>query len=292
MSEYITKEDIISLFPKRDANSHKGTYGYVGICGGYPEYSGATKLANMAQSALKSGCGVSRLIVPASIRDYVAPYLLESTLSAISSDSTGKMIFNESEWDLALSGLKSLAIGMGWGASPENVKILSYILTQKNLNLVIDADGINSLEGADLSMLANSACRVAITPHPKEFSRISGFSMDEIMANPEGCSQKFAKKYNCVVLLKGSDTVVTDGENTYISNTGTPGMATAGSGDVLSGILAGLLGYLPVSAKTIAAGAFIAGLAGELATEAVGEYSHTAGDTVSMISKAVSRLLI
>lgn len=284
-----TKEDVSSLFTKRDVNAHKGTFGYVGVMGGCREYSGAVKLANMAQAALKSGCGVSRLIVPESIIDYVGPYVLESTLCSVPSDSDGRMVYDNSAIENAVKGLASLALGMGWGKSDKYKEILNFVLKNCEMKLVIDADAINMLSEMELEAFDLYGQKV-ITPHPKEFSRISGFSMEDIKAKPDELAAKFAKEHNCIVLLKGATTVITDGENVIHTSTGCPGMATAGSGDVLSGILAGLLGFLPMDVKTVAAGAYIAGLAGEMASDECGEVSMTAGDTVSMISKAISKL--
>ena len=118
----IEKEDIKCLFSKRDENSHKGNFGYVGIMGGCIEYSGAVKLANLSTSSLVSGAGVVRLIIPKEIEVSVMPYLLEQTLFPIESKN-GHMLFDENVIDKALEKLKALAIGMGWGESIDNEKI-------------------------------------------------------------------------------------------------------------------------------------------------------------------------
>lgn len=285
----IEKEDIKCLFPKRDENSHKGNFGYVGIIGGCIEYSGAVKLANLSTSSLVSGAGVVRLIIPKEIEVSVMPYLLEQTLFPIESKN-GHMLFDENIIDKALEKLKALAIGMGWGESIDNEKILKYILETKDIPIVIDADGLNTLAKIDKSILKKTKCKVILTPHLKEFSRISGYSLEEIKNNKEELATDFAKKYNVILLLKGNKTIVTNGKETYIVNRGCPGMATAGSGDVLSGILVGILGYNEPNVLTVAGGAYLAGLAGELAQKNLNDISMRASDTISKISEAINEI--
>jgi len=282
--------DFKPIFSPRLQNSHKGNYGYIAILGGCAEYAGAAKLANLSASALRAGCGVATLIVPESIASSVSPYLLESTLATIP-DEKGHILFDESRLDELLAGKKALAIGMGWGRSPENAKILEHILKNHRLSLVIDADGLNTLAEMDRELLKKTQCSVLLTPHLKEFERISGYSMAEIQGEPVGCAKAFAKENGVCVLLKGACTVVTDGTETLLINRGCAGMATAGSGDVLSGILAGLLGYSSVNPLTAACGAYIAGLAGELAEAEKNPVSMTASDTVEKIPEAVSLIL-
>ena len=148
----LKKEDIKVIFPKRDENSNTGNFGYVGIMGGCIEYSGAVKLANLSSSALTSGAGVVRLIVPKEIANGVMPYLLEQTLFTFESKD-GHMIFDKDKIDKSLEKLKAIAIGMGWGESCDNEKILSYILETKDIPVVIDADGLNTLAKMDKSIL-------------------------------------------------------------------------------------------------------------------------------------------
>ena len=285
----LEKEDIKCLFSKRDENSHKGNFGYVGIMGGCIEYSGAVKLANLSSSSLISGCGVVRLIIPKEIEVSVMPYLLEQTLFPIESKN-GHMLFDENIIDKALEKLKALAIGMGWGESIDNEKILRYILETKDIPVVIDADGLNTLAKMDKSILNKTKCKVILTPHLKEFSRISGYSLEEIENNKEKLATDFAKKYNVILLLKGHKTIVTNGEETYLLNRGCPGMATAGSGDVLSGILVGILGYNEPNVLTIAGGAYLAGLAGEIAQKNLNDISMRASDTISKIPEAINEI--
>ncbi len=285
----LQSKDIQDIFPIRKSNTNKGDYGYVAIMGGCINYSGAIKLANMSLSALRSGCGVSKLIVSKSLSNIVAPYLLEQTLFLID-DMDSNMVFNQSQIDSALNKVKALAIGMGWGNGQDNKKILEYILDKYEMPVVIDADGLNILSKMDKNILNTTRCKVILTPHLKEFERLSGFSINEIEKDKNNITKNFAKKYNVILLLKGPITLITDGTQIIEVNRGCPGMATAGSGDVLSGILVGLLGYNAPSVLAIAASAYIAGLAGELAQKEINDISMIASDTVKHIPEAINKI--
>ena len=285
----LQSKDIQDIFPIRKSNTNKGDYGYVAIMGGCINYSGAVKLANMSLSALRSGCGVSKLIVSKSLSNIVAPYLLEQTLFLID-DMDSNMVFNQSQIDSALNKVKALAIGMGWGNGQDNKKILEYILDNYEMPVVIDADGLNTLSKMDKNILNTTRCKVILTPHLKEFERLSGFSINEIEKDKNNITKNFAKKYNVILLLKGPITLITDGTQIIEVNRGCPGMATAGSGDVLSGILVGLLGYNAPSVLAIAASAYIAGLAGELAQKEINDISMIASDTVKHIPEAINKI--
>lgn len=286
----LTNRDLKEIFKEREKNSHKGTYGYVGIMGGCMEYTGAIKLANMSSSALRAGCGVTRVIIPKSIENAITPYLLEQTVFLMKSDEENKMQFDEKEIDTALDKLKALAIGMGWGEGKDNEKILKYILDTKEIPCIIDADGLNTLSQMNLDILKETRCKVILTPHLKEFERLSKISLNEIKENSIELAKTFAKQYHVILLLKGSTTIVTDGKDTYLVNRGCPGIATAGSGDVLSGILVGMLGYQEATIKTIATGSYLAGVAGELAQEKYTDISMKASDTIEMIPEAIKQI--
>lgn len=277
----LEKEDFCGIIPQRKHHSHKGTYGYTAIWGGCEEYSGAVKLANLSISALKSGCGVSRLVVNERIASSVAPYLLESTLFEMPDG------FDKTKIDEALKGIKCLAIGMGWGKGDEYGDILSYILDNYAINVIIDADGINTLCNMDLDILKRTKCTVCLTPHVKEFSRLVKCDTGEVDFLK---ARDVAKEYGVIVLLKGTATAVTDGENVYFITSGAPGMATAGSGDVLSGILCGIGGFMTLDIMSVSLAAFIAGRAGELAQEEINAVSMTSSDTVRNIGKAIGEV--
>ena len=289
-AELVEREDLAPVFRTRLQNSHKGSYGYVSVLGGCASYAGAVKLANMSAAALRTGCGVSQLIVPQGLSASVSPYLLESTLATLP-DRNGYAAYAPDALDAALRNQRALAIGMGWGRSDENFKILSHILRNYALSLVIDADAINCLSENDKSILKETRCCVVLTPHAKEMERLCGKPMGEILADPVGTAENFAREYGVILLLKGATTVVTDGDKTYLVNRGCAGMATAGSGDVLSGVLVGLLGYTPCTPLTVACGAYLAGRAGELAERDSNPISMTSSDTVAHLGAAVSEIL-
>lgn len=282
----VTAAELAPLLQPRERNTHKGNYGYVAILGGCLEYSGAMKLANLSQSALRAGCGVATLAVPASLAGAVAPYLLESTLFRIP-DHDGHMVFDEPSLAALIAGRRAIAVGMGWGRTDDNLRILDWLLTHFAGSLLIDADGLWALAGLGTDRLRTAACRVVLTPHHGEFARLTGAGLAEVAANPVPAAQKLAGESGAVVLLKGAVTTVTDGTETWLVDRGCPGMATAGSGDVLSGVLAGLLGYLPPDVLTVALGAYLAGLAGEYAARDMGETSMLASDTVGHLAEAV-----
>ncbi|MBQ8642468.1 MAG: NAD(P)H-hydrate dehydratase [Clostridia bacterium] len=291
---YIPEDgDFGDILPARQHHSHKGTYGYVAVMGGCRNYSGAVKLANLAASSLRCGCGVVKLLCADSVLPSVAPYLLESTAVPLP-DRNGDMIFEISALEKALAGTAALAVGMGWGSGEDNEAILTWLLEHYDRTLILDADGLNCLGRMDREkrqkLLREAPADVILTPHPREFERISGVPMGECAADPVRHAMTYAKENGVILLLKGTATIVTDGTECWIVPRGCPGMATAGSGDVLSGVLAGIAGYNRASAKMTACGAYLAGLAGEMAQDEVGEIGMIASDTVRCLAKAADLL--
>ena len=269
--------------------SNKYDYGVLCIIGGSNNFSGAVKLVNLGAAAIRSGVGISRLAVPANMAQSVLSHIVESTVSTMESQF-GKMVFNEKDIDTALDKTNCLVIGSGWGTSPEYYKILNYILKNYDKPIIIDADGINTLKDMDLSILKSYKSKIIITPHLKEFSNISKVDTNIILKNPVKVIENFAKKWNITVLLKGPTTIVSDGENTYLINRGCSGMATAGSGDVLSGILGGLLSWNEYNLIIVGLAAFINGLAGEEAEKEFGSISMMATDTINKIPIAIKKM--
>lgn len=289
----IEAADVKTMFPKRASFSNKGTYGYITLIGGSAEYSGAAKLANMALSSLKVGGGVVRLAVPKSISAGVMPYLLESTLCPLN-DADGAILFNDRQIKKALKGAKAVAIGMGMGERAQTYEIVKYILENYEIPVIIDADGLNAISKYGTECLKNTKCKVIMTPHPGEFARLYKKTVAEIENDPIRYSVEYARENSVVLLLKGPTTIVTDGEKVILSDTGCPGMATAGSGDVLSGILAGMCAANSTSGDMllcVASGAYINGKAGEAAQAETNYVSMTSSDTVKCISGVISAVL-
>lgn len=280
MTKGIYIEDIKELFQKRKEDANKGDFGKVGILGGSINYSGAVKLASLSLASLRGGCGLVKVIIPKEIVPFVAPALLEQTLFPYENVEDIKKIIID---------LDAIAVGMGWGFDEKHLSILKYVLENFTGNLIIDADGLNTLVG-HLDLLKNTKAHIVLTPHLKEFSRLTNLTIEEINENKIEIAKSFAKENRVILLLKGSTTIVTDGTDVYLTKYGTPGMATSGSGDILSGILAGLLGYQEFNLLTVSAGAIINGLAGEIGTEKHTDISMIARDTIEGISAAIQRI--
>lgn len=287
----IEKADVKRVFPERKNYSHKGTYGYVGLIGGCTRYCGAPRLAFNAAAAMRTGAGVVRLAVPESIKNAFFSEVKESTLFFLPDDGEC-LVYDQRTLDEFLQGLRSVTVGMGLGNGKDNLRILKHIFQNFTGTVIVDADELNSLS-KDIELLSDRKCgSLVLTPHVKEFSRLSGYSVEEILSDPVGKAKAFALRYDVTVLLKGTGTVVTDGKEVYLVAAGCAGMATAGSGDVLSGILAGLSGYnIPFNAEKVACGAYVNGLAGEMAQEKTNPVSMTASDTVNALADAVSEIL-
>ena len=281
--------DVQPLLSPRLNFSHKGSYGYVTLIGGSLEYSGAVKLASLSASAMRAGAGVVRLAVPKSLCRSIMPHILESTLFPLDEDD-GAVKFDENKIQGALNNAKSVAIGMGLGVRGDNERIIEYVLKNYRIPVIIDADGLNTLSKMDCGLIKDSQCTVVLTPHMKEFERLIGVPISQIQENPIEYAKEYAKKTGVILLLKGQTTIITDGDTVLLSNTGCAGMATAGSGDVLSGIVAALCASRENILMAVAAGAYINGLAGEMAQAEYGDISMVASDTASYIPRAIKKI--
>ena len=276
-------KDVAELFPPRKHFSHKGSYGTVALIGGSLRYSGAIRLAAMANAGMRTGAGIVRLCAPGSLCEKMVPEILEATLFPLD-EKDGGMVFREETFREAIRGTRAAAFGMGAGNTEETGKAVEYLLQHCEGTLILDADGLNALAETGCKGLAEAKGSVILTPHPGEFSRLSGKSMEKIQNNPIPLAEEFARKHRVTLLLKGPATIVTDGTETILTDRGAPGMATAGSGDVLSGILAAVSAVHPdIPVRAAAAAAWINGRAGEIAQEKTGDVSMTAGDTAAAV---------
>ncbi len=275
--------DVKYLVKERNIDSNKGDFGKAGIYGGSIEYSGALKLAYLSLSALRSGCGISRVLVKKEILPLLGPNILEQTL-CILPDYNDKFYDKLKE---SIKDLDSLAFGIGLGSDKHLEEVLEFLIKNYTGNLIIDADGLNTLSKMNLNILKCKKCNILLTPHLKEFSRLINKPIDEIKKYSLNLVKEFASTYKVTILLKGHTTIITAGNTTYLVKTGCAGMATAGSGDVLSGILAGLLAYLNFSLLTISLGILINGIAGCLAEEDKTDISMIASDTINNIGNAI-----
>ena len=281
--------DVAAVFPPRLNDSHKGTYGYCALLGGSLRYGGAVRLAAMANAAMRAGAGVARVGLPRSLAPAFLPLILESTLCPLP-DREGSLLFREEALAEAVTGTKAAAFGMGAGLEAEGETILTWLLAHYPAPLLVDADGLTFLSRLPRQQLRDRTAPLILTPHVKEFSRLSGLTVPEILSNPIPVARAYAADTGAVVLLKGPATVITDGKSTLLTDTGCPGMATAGSGDVLSGILTALLSAGAPPLLAAAAAAWINGRAGELAQSRVGAVSMVASDTVAALPEVIRGL--
>lgn len=296
--KFITEEDIRTLFPERPADCHKGSFGYVALIGGSIEYSGAIRLASIANAAMRSGAGVATVAAPRSICPLIAPAIMEATLYPLS-DENGELLFSAPEFEVLCSRYDCITFGMGVGNSEETRKSVEYLLANYDKPLVIDADGLNAMSELDHALIRNSAAKLVLTPHLKEFSRLSGISVAEAKADPVNAAIYLAKELDATVLLKGSTTVVAgktgDPDDSTIkvlaTDRGCPGMATAGSGDVLSGILSALCVNRTDLVTCAAAGAYINGAAGELAQSRRSAVTMTSLDTANCVAEIIEGMI-
>ena len=281
--------DFADLFRPRPNFSHKGTYGYTALIGGSVKYSGAIRLAQMANAAMRSGAGVVKLAVPGVLYPVIAPSVLESTLFPLGDDGE-QITFSAQQVDDLVSNVRTAAFGMGIGTGEGAFRTLEYLLDRFAGKLIVDADGLTLLSRMDRERIRSASCALILTPHLKEFSRLSGLEISEILNHPVTAAESYAKENGVILLLKGPSTIITDGESTWITDAGCSGMATAGSGDVLSGILSAVAAFAPDPLRGAAAAAYINGRAGELAQRRMGSVSMTSGDTASCIPEIVRAL--
>lgn len=244
------EEHIRDLIPIRHKNGHKGSYGRCLIIAGSKGFAGAAYLSTKA--AINTGAGLVTLGCYKDIWDIMSIKLNE----AMTLDNQSCDFFN------IMKKSDSIAIGPGLGNTLTTKSLLHKVLKNSKCNLVIDADALNVLS-EDLGMLSLGKNRTVITPHPGEMSRLTGYDIEYINNNREYVAVEFSKKYNVVVLLKGHNTVITDGEKTYINPTGNSSMASGGMGDALTGIIAAFMaqGLNPISSALV--GAYIHGLIGD-----------------------------
>ena len=289
--EMVTPSAIQPWLPKRPASAHKGTFGHAGIIAGSSGKSGAAALA--AKAALRAGAGLVTVATPASVQASVAsgiPEVMTLPLPETSAHTLSRQ---------ALPPLRTFlqsrsAIGMGPGLSThaETVEVVRTLIAQCDRPLVIDADALNALAG-HTSLLRSCPLSPIVTPHPGEMARLLGESTAAaVNRNRVGIAQDFARTHSTIVVLKGARTIIAHPHGaTAITPTGNPGMATAGTGDVLTGILAGLLAQGVSPWEAAQSGVYLHGLAGDLAARTFGYPSLMAGDLVADLPQAISHVL-
>ncbi len=276
--------DVPKLAP-RAADSHKGTFGKVLIIGGSVGMSGAPALAGKA--ALRSGAGLVRIATPESVLPIVASIepcymtisLAEDNDGCIASTAIAMVLDQTVQNDVT-------AFGPGIGQSRGVRDILNVLIARPDLRLIIDADGLNCL-AKEPDWIERKTASVILTPHPGEMKRLwSSLFREPIPADRTDQAKALAKACKCTVVLKGAGTIVTDGEKFYVNTTGNPGMATAGSGDVLTGIIAALIAQGMTDIHAAIAAVHTHGLAGDIAEKKIGQISLIATDIIAALRKA------
>lgn len=285
----IEEDDIRPYLPKRKHYSNKSDYGYIALIGGSDKYEGAVKLAAMANAAMLSGAGVAMICAPDSLRETLSENVLETTFYPLKSKK-GCICMDKKGLDNIISRTRTTAFGMGAGRTPGVKKTLKYLIDNYKGTLIIDADGLYALKSLGFDKIRSSKCKTVLTPHVGEFCSTFEIDIDSFMRDPISCCVYGSILTGSVILLKGPSTIITDGQEVLICDRGCPGMATAGSGDVLSGVLAATASYIDDPLYAAATASYIAGLSGELAQEKTGDYSMRARDTISMIADAISRI--
>ena len=284
----ITADEIKGILPKRKPSSHKGTYGHTGIIAGSMGKTGAAALSALA--ALRVGTGLVTIATPQSVNASLESKTLEAM--TLPMPETSERTFSLAALPLLRTFVQTHeAIGLGPGLTtyPETMKMAQNLISEIRCPCIIDADALNALaEKTDI--LRNCHSTPVLTPHPGEMARLVGnVSTQDINAHRLTVAQEFAQHHSCILVLKGARTVIAEPDGRVaICPTGNPGMATAGMGDVLTGMIAGLLAQGLPPGLAAKAGVFLHGLAGDLGAHELGQASLIASDLLDFIPQAIS----
>lgn len=283
----VTDKDLSKYFSERRRNVHKGLFGKACVIGGSRNYSGSIVLSANALCALKMGVGYATLTVPESLFDAYVGKVPECILSTFP-DSFDNV--NDGSKLEGLLSYNSISVGMGMGKTKSVYNVIKYLLENYTGRLIIDADGLNCLSEFGLNVLKNKKCDVVLTPHIGEFCRLSTFSKQEILENPIECAKTFAKDNKVILVLKNAVTIITDGEKVVLNTSGCSGLAKGGSGDVLSGVMAGILARSEDLLESVSASAYLFGRAGELAEHKQNAFTITASDVINQLPNVINSL--
>lgn len=269
--------------PKRSPSSHKGTFGRLLNIAGSVRYSGAAVMSTRA--ALRTGAGLTTLAAPGSVISSAAGALVESTFLPLPETADG--FAGEGACEIIeeiLPKMNAVMIGCGLGNSENTRKITEYVIKNTVCPIIIDADGINSIS-SNINVLKERTGAAVITPHPMEFSRISGLSVDEIQRDRVGAAVKFSREYGVIVVLKGANTVITDGDHIAVNTSGCPALAKGGSGDVLCGMIGGLIAQTDDPWGAACSAVYCHGYAAELASEKMPQACVLASDIIETLPR-------
>ncbi|MBU4533209.1 MAG: NAD(P)H-hydrate dehydratase [Eubacteriales bacterium] len=287
----ITAEQISEWLKPRLPGAHKGQFGHVLVIGGSRGMVGAACLT--ARAALKGGAGLVTLAVPRSLQDVAAGVVPEAMTAGLAEtlDGTISPLARDHILDLQKKATV-MALGPGLSVHPETVEMVRLVLSDVRIPCILDADALNALAllGVGGGTALDGGIPFVLTPHPGEMSRLLGVPVANLVSDRIGTTEIAAVNWGCTVALKGRPTVIAGLRETYVNPTGNPGMATAGSGDVLTGLVSALLAQGCAPTKAMAAAAFVHGLAGDLAAENTGQMSLTAGAIIESIPAALKEV--
>jgi hydroxyethylthiazole kinase-like uncharacterized protein yjeF len=271
-------------------NAHKGSFGHVLVVAGSVGKGGAAVMTSL--SALRVGAGLVTLALPSGLEGTLPDRPLE--IMTLSLPQTACRSLGRAALDPLIKFAQDktvAAIGPGLSTDPETAQVVHGLIAQLAIPMVIDADGLNNLVG-HLDLLSRARAPIVLTPHPGEMARLIGATVPEVQADRLGVAADFVRRYPATLVLKGARTIIASRSGAMtINSTGNPGMATAGTGDVLTGMIAGLIaqGYEPEVAAGL--GVYLHGLAGDLAAAEVGAVGLLAGDLIHRIPAAITKAL-
>lgn len=269
--------------PARPSDGHKGTFGSVLVVGGSGGMAGAVALAG--QAALHSGTGLVTVAAPSCVADTVAQFHPAYMTAAMPCDGTCLLLEAEASVRELVQGKQAIALGPGLGQGGELAELVQQLFAKLELPLVLDADGLNAFVGCE-EKLKNAPGPRILTPHPGEFARLIGRGVAEVQQNREALAVSFAECQGVVCILKGEGTIVTDGRRLYRNMTGSTALSTGGSGDVLTGLIAGLLAQGVECFEAAQLGVWLHGKAGELAGAKYSEQYTSAVEILGSLSDA------
>lgn len=269
-------------FGERRRNSHKGSYGRLLNIAGSRRYIGAAAMSTNA--ALRSGVGLCTLAAPQSVVQSLSSSIFETTYLPLSETEDGFASETAAEF-LELDKMTAVSIGCGLGCSENTRRLTEFVIRNASCPIILDADGINSIAD-NIDILKERNGELIITPHPLEFSRITGLSTAEIAADRIGTAKSFAQRYGITVLLKGANTVIASANGDAVVNTtGNSGLAKGGSGDVLTGIIAAFAAQGIETFTAAASGAYCHGLAADILANRLAPQSMLARDVIEVLSE-------
>jgi hydroxyethylthiazole kinase-like uncharacterized protein yjeF len=274
--------------PPRRADSHKGDYGRILVLAGSRGMVGAAAMAGTA--ALRAGAGLVTIGTPRSVYPILAVQVtccttrpLPETPVATLSDRGFSAILQFAE------SFDVIALGPGLGRHPSTTQLVRQLVMQLPKPMVVDADGLNAL-AEDVAVLRRAPAPRILTPHPGEMARLAGLSADKVQQSRKEVARRFARENRVVLVLKGHQSIVTDGRRVFVNPTGNPGMATGGTGDVLAGTIAALIGQQLGPYEAAVLGTYVHGIAGDLAAKQFGEVGLIATDVLDFLPQAFQKL--